>query len=508
MGGAAHPYQLPQRPQYYEYLPPDRFGEENIETPLDRFLKQSIKQTYGRFDYVHWRYSDPGRGIVGAPGKKLYSNEGVQVPAFIDPIRATADPREDYPIYSPNMRHDTRNWVLIQTWESNQSELTDTDADGNIWEATDTNDPDIFPRITTNAKQSMLSNPEDVNGIRFSTGTPADPSQVAVLAVGQLLNGNVFDLHDASGFRGVLGLNTSFGALETNFIVVGRSSSSFTFREVPRGLFSTGGSSDTGNAIDPMVIPILVNGNMAPNVYDGNGNLVTDSNNYYLVYNVDKGYTATIESEAWGVTPSVIYTLHENPGRLRLSSIFGFRYFDYREKFNQRGTFSNGADATLDYENVLGADSLTSTIYSGTTNLIYGPQAGLRAEIGDERWSFGVDANFLLGANTHNAVVAVEDLLYAGDDNFSKHSSTYMTAGLELLLDTKVRLTNHISLTVGYNLLWFNSVTRPMNNVHYNINAVQVEDSPEFDYSNDVRVDKKRTSVNMNGVSVGILVDW
>lgn len=204
----------------------------------------------------------------------------------------------------------------------------------------------------------------------------------------------------------------------------------------------------------------------------------------------------------------MIYTVYENPGRFRFSSIFGVRYFDYREKFNQRGTFSNDTDATFEYENVLGADSLTSSIYSGTTNLIYGPQAGFRAEVGDERWSIGVDANFLLGGNTHNAVVSVENLLFDGDNNFSKHSSTYLTAGLELLVDTKVRLTNHVSLTVGYNLLWFNSVTRPINNVYYNVNAVQIEDSPEFDYSNDVRVDKKRSSLNMNGVSVGILVDW
>src|SRR5690606_8793052 len=126
-------------------------------------LKQSIKQTYGRFDYVHWRYSDPGKGAVGGPGKKLYANEGIHNPAFIDPTRALG-----IPLYSPLMRHDPRNMVLIQTWESDQNELFDENGDGNIWDPTDTNDPDIVPRITTNAKQSMLSNPADVKGIAFS----------------------------------------------------------------------------------------------------------------------------------------------------------------------------------------------------------------------------------------------------------------------------------------------------------------------------------------------------
>jgi len=508
MGGVP----LPTRPQYYEMMP-DR-SQDNIESPLDRLLKQSIRQTYGRLDYLNWQISNPGFGVIGAPGKKLLDGEGFQTPSYIDPVRGPEQIGfgEEYPIRNPLLTNYDRSLVLIQTWESNPDELTDTDGDGNIFDLGDTNDLDIFPRITNQAKSDMLSGLDP--NIMFSTGDPTanpiDPAQVAVLGIGQLANTNEFSLDDNNGFRGVVGLHTSFGALETGFFVLDKARSSLNYQAISSGLIGVPDQGGVFNPSDPLVIPVLVNDQMAPDVYDSEGNVVTDSNNYYIVFN--ESYNAYYESEAWGLNPQVVLSLYERPDRFRFSGLLGFRYFDFREQMLQVGSFSNDDTlADLTYENEVNED-FTSTINSTTLNRVYGPEAGVRAELGDERLSFGVDAKVMLGANTHEAVVAVDDLLFVGDDNYTKQSSTHFSTGFDLLVDARLRVTKHMSLTVGYNFLWFNAITRPHENIYYNIDAEAVEDPPEggpdYTYENDVVVNKKKSSVSLSGLSVGLLIDW
>lgn len=512
---------LPTRPQYYEMLPEDRFSR--AESPLDRFLKQSIKQTYGRFDYLNWNISNPGEGVIGGPGKKLLDGEGFQTPSYIDPIRGPEqfDFGDEYPIRNPLLVNYNNALVLIQTWESNPDELLDLDSDGNIYDVVDAdldgindddNDLDIFPRITNQAKSDMLSGLD--TDILFSTGDPTanpiDPAQVAVLGIGQLANSNAFHLDNNNGFRGVVGLHTSFGGLETGFFVLDRARSGFQFQAISTGLIGVPNEGGLLNPSDPLVIPVLVNDQMAPDVLDANGNVVTDSNNYYIIFN--DSYSVAYESEAWGFNPQAVLDLYERPDRIRLSGLVGFRYFDFREQMLQTGSFSNDdAVADLTYDNEVNED-FTSTIDSTTLNRVYGPEAGLRAEIGDERLSFGVDAKVMLGANTHEAVVAVNDLLYVGDDNYTKESSTHFSTGFDLLVDARMRVANHVSLTVGYNFLWFNAITRPHDNIYYNIDATRIdapdEGGPDYTYQNDVVVDKKKSSVSLSGLSVGLLIDW
>ncbi|MEZ5951444.1 MAG: BBP7 family outer membrane beta-barrel protein [Planctomycetaceae bacterium] len=525
--GPVQQVQLPGRPQYYEYLPPRQAWDDPVETPLDRFLKQSIRQTYGRVDYLNWSLSNPGEGVIGGPGKKLLDSEGFRKPAFIDPVRGPAF--INYPIINPLLVNHPQALVLIQAWETNPRELPDADTNGNIFDVIDNvnnitgdppgdgindddNDLDIFPRITNQAKSDMLLGLD--TSIIFSSGdptaVPVDPAQVAVLAVGQLANTNAFRLNNTNGFRGVMGLNTSFGALETTFLVMDKARSGYQYNPIAAGLIGVPGGAGVFRPADPQVLPVLVNGSMAPDVFDTDGNIVTDSNNYYIIFN--DSYSVRYESEAWGVTPSVLLTMYERPNRFKFSSTFGFRYFDFREQMLQQGSFSNDDTvADFTYNNEVNAD-FTSTIDSHTLNRVYGPQAGIRAELGGERVKFGLDANLMLGANTHEAVVAVDDLLFVGDDNFTRQTATHFATGFDMLVDARVRLTENITFTVGYNMLWFNAITRPHENIYYNINATRIpapaEGGPDWVVGNDVVVDKKKSSVSLSGLSLGLQFDW
>lgn len=559
-------YQLPERPQYYEYLPDNRFGGDYVESPIDRLLKQTLRQTYGRMEYLNWSISNPGDSVIGGPGKRLTENYGFNTPAYIDPVRGPnpdINPEflDSYPIRNPLLTNHNRDKVLIQAWETNgwtrtdqsrPNQLLDDDGDGNVYDLTDiynnatgelvaggdgfyddTNDIDIFPRISNAAKSSMLAGTD--TDIIFSSGginatdTDPDAAQVAVLAVGQLANTGDFNLNSNNGFRGLVGLDTSFGALETNFFVIEKARSHFEYIPIQPGFIGVPGGDGTagGSSRDPQVIPILVNDQIAPNVYDQDGILVTDSNNYYIIFN--DAYNVTFESQAWGFAPNIYWTLYDRPDRLRFSSSLGFRYFDFREGMYQWGRYTtseNDADFAYDDELVEPGDyteeyidsegetayRLDSTINSNTINRVYGPQAGFRAELGDDRIKFGFENNLMLGANTSEATVMVDDLLYVGDDNFTKQNSTNFSLGYEMLVDARLRITNHMTLTVGYNFMYFNNITRPHDNIYYNVDATAVpiadHTGEDYTYENDVIVDKKKTSVNLSGVSVGVLIDW
>ncbi len=526
--GPIQQIQLPARAQYYEYLPRRRGWDDRRESPLDRFLKQSFRQTYGRVEYLNWSYSDPGSGFIGSSGKKLRDGEGFSGPAFIDGARLTDASLTALQLIALKNAADGK--VLIQTWEANQRELVDADADGAFYDVIDVinnttgaagadgindddNDLDIFPRLTNAEKELMLTGQLN-NSILFSTGdvlgSATGPSQVAVLAVGQLAPLNAFQLDNNNGFRGVFGIDLTFGAIETDFFVMNKSRSSNQFVPIPSGLLGTPGAG-AGGGTDPLVIPVTVNGAIAPDIFDDSGNLVTDSNNYYLIYN--ESYIVNYETESWGFSQSMFWTLRERPGRFRLSSSLGFRYFDFQEQMLQRGSFSNDpAVADFFYNSELGND-LTSTIDSVTKNHVYGPTAGIRARVGDEKFSFGLDSKVLFGLNTHEARVSVDDLLFVGDDNFTQDKGTEFSPGFEMVADARVKLTDHVTLTAGYNFLWFGDVTRPADNIQYDITAARVPNppplgGPDYTINNNVILNKKKTSVSLSGLSVGVLVDW
>ncbi|MBL4885392.1 MAG: BBP7 family outer membrane beta-barrel protein [Planctomycetaceae bacterium] len=504
---------LPKRPQYYEQIPARRGWEDRVESPLDRFLKQSFRQTYGRVDYLSWSFSDPGSGFIGAPGKKLGDGGGFSKPVFIDGV----------PLQTVLLQNTANNKVFIQTWEANESELVDRDVNGFFYDIEDVfingtkppvagidgindddNDIDIFPRITNAEKELMLS-----GQALFTTGVVGDPSQVAVLAIGQLAPMQAFQLDNNNGFRGVVGIDLLFGAIETDFFVMNTSRSSYQYIPITGGLIRFPGT-EVSTGVDPMVIPVLVNGEMAPNIYDNAGNLITDSNNFYLLYN--DSYIVDYKTEAWGFNHSMFWTLRERPGRFKLSGSLGFRYFDFREQMLQQGSFSDDDTvADFTYNTELGG-SLDSTIDSVTKNSVYGSTAGLRAEVGDERFSLGLDTKVLLGLNTHEAKVAVDDLLFVGDDNFTRDKATDFAPGFEMVFDTKVKIAAHATLVVGYNFLWFGEVTRPADNIYYDINATRIIapalGGPDYTLSNNVIVNKKKTSISLSGVSVGLVFDW
>lgn len=530
--GGIQQVQLPQQRQYYEYLPPQRGWDDYRESSLDRLLKQTAQQTYGKFEYLNWAISDPSHSIIGAPGKRLNEGLGFSEPAYIDAFRASQLVGFDalYPIRNPNLYPVPGNKVLIQVWETNEFELSeaiggDDPQMGTIGVNDYKNDVDVFPRLTNEQKINFFTGVDDANLLVPSTGTPTDPAQVAVLTVGQLANSQELQLDNNNGFRGVVGVNTTFGALETSFFSLDRAKSGLEFVPLPNFLLGTPGAVVAAGLADPMVIPVLVNGQMAPDVFDSAGNLVTDSNNYFLIFN--DSYKLMYESEAWGFSPNVLWTFRERPDRYKISTMLGFQYFDFREQMRQQGRFTQTPtdpfnpfyvyDNELQDNNAGTDDSLTSTIDSVTENRVMGPTVGIRTEVGDERLSFGLDTKLMLGVNSYEAEVGVDDLLFVGDDNFTSIGTTDFTAGFDMVLDAKIKLVDHVTMTVGYNFMWFSAITRPKDNINYNVIATPtgtvvpagtVNPGPDFTYQNDVTVIKETTTLSLSGLSVGVLIDW
>ncbi|HCS54916.1 MAG TPA: hypothetical protein DIW81_25580, partial [Planctomycetaceae bacterium] len=130
---------------------------------------------------------------------------------------------------------------------------------------------------------------------------------------------------------------------------------------------------------------------------------------------------------------------------------------------------------------------------------------------------FGLDTKLMLGVNTYEAEVGVDDLLFVGDDNFTSIGTTDFAAGFDMVLDAKIKLVDHVTLTAGYNFMWFSAITRPKDNINYNVIATPtgvtvptgtVNPGPDFTYQNDVTVIKETSTLSLSGLSVGVLIDW
>lgn len=489
----------------YEELPDDT-GWLYEDTPLERALKETFRHATFRVDYLNWSVSEPGNNLIGSDTAILGLN--ALSPNSLNDALYPSDPTEPY-VFQP-YRDPLTAFQISNPATVNQS---------------------LIAVVQPSLKDVRV---DSNNGIRATFGLPvlnAGTFEASIFTLqtstSPIIRNPVsqYDIYDSNG-------NGIFGEIFTPL----------TVGEFDRN--GNGLSDDVVNDFEAFAIPILINGQVpqpllnpsTPGTFsppiptiqnplspgtqiqvDGNGNPVLDANgnttivdipsrgdNFRIVW--DQGYVASLKTAIWGTEANFLMETFDPNSPVSIRPMFGFRYFRYAEDFRQNGayTFSTLNTAT----NTFNSQIVNRKIDATTINNLYGPQVGLRAELINKWVTFGAQPKVMMGLNTYKANLATDNILSPTDiDQFlTQNESTFGVVG-DLEVYSRIRITEHLNLMVGYNLMWAGMLTRPYDNIVYN--ASQTLNDPDgdgvgtYDYASDFKLDVKYSGAILQGLNVG-----
>ena len=331
-------------------------------------------------------------------------------------------------------------------------------------------------------------------GQQIATVTVTDLQPVAAPTT-QPLN-----LEDSNGFRLTLALPLREGMIEFAYMNIPRVDDRVAGPQyTPSTVFAGIGPNASLVASVPgdfpqlennavyTIIPITVNGQLVDPedaIIDAvDGDLFsTDGNGTALIF--DQAYRAKFTSESWGFEGKWFGDWSPNNTGLYFYPMIGARIFNIEEQFGQAGLTSIGGQRTVQID-------------SNTENTLFGPQVGFRFEAEVWKFTFGAEPRMMVGFNSYEASVGNSNVRFPGDPSvFDEEDDLKFSSLFEVGLYGKFDITHNITLMGGYNFMYLPNVTRPVDNIRYNLNT----NSPVA----DIRLDKKEEDMHLEGLSVGL----
>lgn len=466
----------------YTQLPDDKgfsYGETNVE----HFLRETFRHSYFRMEYLNWSYSDPGENLLGAPILR-----DVPVGAFLN---------------NPNAFNN--NTV------------------GNVL---NTRIPFRVPGLTINGVES--NNPDSTDFENLDLG-PYNG-----FGVNPTLEG-VKNIHN-NGLRGTWGFNFEPMTWESSIFALQSSRASVTPRYVP--VTDENGQVIPGQRVLVDAIPQTdVLGQITDNPYI-NGTFVVQgllrngqlSDNAYLIY--DRSFQASIRSSVWGADTKVLSEGVNNGGLFSIRPLLGVKFLNFNERLTQQGvasagvsvvdpSFSSGNQGKVTDQGPATAPQpdVFRQINASALNYLYGPQLGARFELGNQYFAVGCEPKMMFGVNSYRSTLdySLPTVVFVSTGEFDANNNEIFTyvqtpntkstrvakTTFGPVADVEVyargRMSDHLNVFVAYNMIWAGMITRPGNNIVYNINENNV-----YDFTQDV----KFTDLLIQGVSVGGEVNW
>lgn len=300
---------------------------------------------------------------------------------------------------------------------------------------------------------STIANPIAPNTFTVTanplTGNPATAVEPSL---------DAFAIRNVNGYRGTIGLPVGPGNVEMSaFVLATRKNqfdgSSLITQEVPADLLST----------PPILNPIPAN-------FIGQPINVAGVQNVMLYMN---GYDAIMQTSIWGTEANyVLDAPNKNTGDLlTFSPMVGFRYLNYRESLLQTGGYQFVTDPTT---NPVTTENESRSLYSVSNNNSYGPQFGVRAELGSStRVVFGAEPKIMLGLNSYTAALQTVNVPFdnpANNTNFNFHKkATTFSPIADLRVYSRIQVAQYAHVYVAYNLMYVGSISRPYDSIGYNI---------------------------------------
>jgi Putative beta barrel porin-7 (BBP7) len=307
-------------------------------------------------------------------------------------------------------------------------------------------------------------------------------------------------VNENNGIRGTFGLPVfNAGTFEASVFALQASTADVSTPEVfGFGTADTNGDG-TIDALDSPVSTNLVNATAQAVLIDG---LLPVGDNFLLVN--DLGYQAALKTSVWGAEANFLSQTFNPNDSLSAMPFFGFRYVNFREDLRQSGQYNF---STFDPLTGLPLDPIASErrIDATTNNNVFGPQIGLRSELRSKWFALGVQPKVMMGLNSYKAELLTQGILAPTEAErvLTEKSNTFGVIG-DLEVYSKVRFSDRVSLRVGYNFLWSGMITRPADNIVYNIQSATGGLPATSAFLQDV----KFSGAILQGLSIGGQVEW
>lgn len=287
-----------------------------------------------------------------------------------------------------------------------------------------------FEKPTGNTLLGAPTQFTDIPQVPFPVfNNAAPPVQIGTAFVPTL---DDIEFQDNNGLGATLGVPLRFGTLEVSAFATEQSSTQIQF-----GPFTN----QPGRFIGTTV---LVNGAVS---------------NTILLYTQ---FTATYTTDYWGTEAVVAFDWDRTPPGegFHIYPLFGFRFLNLQEQLNQVGDFAPGG----------GVPSLTSRIDSDSSNNIFGSVFGLRLEM-EHRWfRAGIEPRIQLGFDSYRNRVTTNNLRAATDpEQVTEEDDLIFSPAAEINAYLRVPVSDSLTLYGGYNILQLARITRPHENIRYNI---------------------------------------
>ncbi len=241
-------------------------------------------------------------------------------------------------------------------------------------------------------------------------------------------------------------------------------------------------TTDSINAIGAIYTPVLING-------------IIPLGGLGLVW--DQGYRAELKTRVWGTEANWVSNAFDPGSPLQLSPIFGFRMLEFAEDLRQTGAYNFSVTAA---DGTVTTSVVNRRISSTTDNYVFGPQIGLRSELVSKWVSFGAQPKLMLGLNSYKAAIQTQNILSPTDinQNLLQKDTTFGVIG-DLEVYSKIHVRPHFNLFVAYNLMWTGLLTRPAENIVYNVSGAVGGAGRQSDFMLDLNY----SGALLQGLSVG-----
>jgi hypothetical protein len=266
-------------------------------------------------------------------------------------------------------------------------------------------------------------------------------------------------LSENSGFQATFTLPMTYGTIETTAFVLSKAGSAPNPGGLPNG---TPGVDQSFAAI-----PVTVNGQPSQ-----------------TVALFSQGFDQSFTSFFFGTETDIYFNaIWPKDYGLMLKPMIGFRYMGLDEHFNVAG-FNPGV--------------APSTINSTTINNIFGPQVGLRLELATQWFTIGADPRFTFGINEFAASVASSDPTVGYSQDHQIETRWTPVGACDLYL--KIPIQEHFRLYVAYNLIGIANVSRPQEQIDYNLTS---SGSGNGVGQNDTHLNLGSSGILIQGYEVG-----
>lgn len=255
------------------------------------------------------------------------------------------------------------------------------------------------------------------------------------LGFASIPNLDAMRLVNVPGVRATVGVPLIFGSAEASIFGMNTAQQSFQDVNLP------------GTQQQPFVgTTTYVNGAFSDNIQ-----LYNDS------------FRATFTSKLWSSEANIFFD-GPSSNYFSFSPMVGFKYIDFRENLQQEGVFRPDPST--------GLPSVRTTINSFATNQLFTPQIGLRTKFENSFGAITFDPKFGLASNVFNNRVNSNHFRSNGDPFVeTTDSGAQLAPVIDLNLTGRLKITQSLFLTVGYNFIFAGHVTRPQDNIYYNDNG-------------------------------------